>query len=205
MRRRYKLWISVTLIAMVSFVYLNSTGENVVVTTQNETKDNTLGSLDNVTLTTGYFSTHLKVCYTCYELDQTTEDVVLTIALSLSLNNASWIEVENYRIEASNLVSNVSKTFIISNSIFQSFPFDIEQEETLYICIEFIEGNSWYSSGERSGPLTLEIPLDIIRPWYFTMDWTLPSIFGFIFLSLFAVFLISRNNRKLIERAKSED
>jgi hypothetical protein len=37
------------------------------------------------------------------------------------------------------------------------------------------------------------------------MDWTLPSIFGFIFLSLFAVFLISRNNRKLIERAKSED
>ena len=89
--------------------------------------------------------------------------------------------------------------------MFESFPFDIEEGETLYISIEYSGIYELCRYKVRLDPLDIEIPLDIIRPWYFTMDWTLPGIFGFVFLCMFAIFLISRYRRKLVEKTESED
>jgi len=119
----------------------------------------------------------------------------------LSLNNVSWVEVKNYTFDEKALDDNVTMTFRICNTLFQPFPFDVEEGEILYVCIGYV-----YSGGFdlriptcRTPSLAIVVPTDIIRPWYFTIDWTAPRIFGMIFLFLFAVFCISKRDRSKMD------
>ena len=205
LRGRYVLLISFVLILIVSSIYLNSAGENVITVAQNDVENKMLASLDNAAVSTSYFVTNLDISFTRYGASSGAESLSLSVIIYLSLDNVSWIESANYTFNESNRESNVSGTFRFSNSIFESFPFDIEEGETLYISIEYYgeDGFSFYRV--RLDPLDIEIPLDIIRPWYFTMDCTLPGIFGFVILSVFAISFISRYSRKRIEKAESED
>lgn len=200
MRGRHILLISFILVVIISSVYLNSTGENVIAIAQNDIEDNRLASLDNVTITTGYFATNLDISFSRYGGSSREEDLSRSVKIYLSLDNVSWIETANYTFMESDRESNVSKSFRFSNSMFESFPFDIEEGETLYISIEYSGRYEWCCYQERLDPLDIEIPLDIIRPWYFTIDWTLFGIFSSIFVSLFTVFLVSRYNKKRIEK-----
>ena len=203
LRRKGKLLISIIVIVLVSVTYLNYTGNQIVAVSQNDNVDNNFINLDNATIATSHFTTYLEVTYTCSGGDWRIVEIDFPITLFLSLDNESWIEVDNHTIGAHNWLSNVSGTFRIINSIDQAFPFDIEQGKTLYINIELYNPNvlSFDSTPRaRYSNLAIVVPIDIIRPWYFTIDWTLFGIFGSIFVSLFTVFLVSRYNRKRIEK-----
>lgn len=152
--------------------------------------------LDNVTISTDLFSTCLKVGYTWNGVILDVSDLESQANLLLSLNNESWIEVKQYTFDDNTLYDNVSMVFTICNTILQPFPFDVEKGETLYVCIEYVSDSSSYLSGisYRTFSLSIVVPVDIIRPWYFTMDWRFPGMLGAIFLCLFTVFLISRRD-----------
>ncbi len=159
--------------------------------------------IDNATISTDLFSTYLEVGYTRFQFGLNVVDENVT--LFLSLDNVSWLEVRTQEFDIDNGFCNGTGVFRIDNSLIQPFPFDVEQNEILYI---YLERELW-----REGVLCLESSLvyytasialvvthAIIRPWIFTIDWTLPIIFGSIFLSLFAIVLFSRRNRKQIEK-----
>ncbi len=159
--------------------------------------------IDNATISTDLFSTYLEVGYTRFQFGLNVVDENVT--LFLSLDNVSWVDVRTQEFEIDNGFCNGTGVFRIDNSLIQPFPFDVKQDETLYI---YLERELW-----REGILCLEpswvyytasiaivVTHAIIRPWIFTIDWTLPIIFGSIFLSLFAIVLFSRRNRKQIEK-----
>lgn len=190
---------------MVSFAYLNDTGNKIIATSQNDNINTNIISLDNATISTSLFITRLEASYTCYGGDWRSGNPGFIITLFLSLDNVSWIEVDNYTLSESDSWSNVSGIFTIFNSIFQAFPFDIEQGETLYVSIELFNplvliAPDYPPARVRSSTLAIVVPVDIIRAWYFTIDWTLFGIFGSIFLTLFTIFLFSRYNRNQIEK-----
>ncbi|TFH02701.1 MAG: hypothetical protein E4H14_17445 [Candidatus Thorarchaeota archaeon] len=168
--------------------------------TQNNVQDNGLVSLDNVTISTSIFTSCLEVSYTRYGGIWRAHNLDLSVLLFLSPDNVSWIEVDNYTFDESNRESNVSKTFDICNSMIQPAPFDIEQGVTLFITLEYYYDTGWDTQTCRLCPIAIIVPIDIIRPWYFTIDWTLPGIFGLVFLCVFSIFLVSRYNRKQIEK-----
>ena len=89
MRGRYILLMSFILIAIISSVYLNSTGENVIAIAQNDIEDNRLASLDNVTITTGYFATNLDISFTRYGGSSRDEGLSFSVIIYLSLDNVS--------------------------------------------------------------------------------------------------------------------
>jgi hypothetical protein len=160
-----------------------------------------LVTLDNATISTNLFSTCLEVVYTRYGGISEATDLDSQVTLLLSLNNVSWVEVKNYTFDEKALDDNVTMTFRICNTLFQPFPFDVEEGEILYVCIGYM-----YSGGSilriptcRTPSFAIVVPTDIIRPWYFTIDWTLPRIFGMLFLFLFAVFCISKRDRSKMD------
>lgn len=188
---------------MVSFTYLIYTGNMIDVTSQNHNKDTSIISLDSATISTSYFTTCLDVSYTCYAGDWRARFFDFEITLFLSLDNMSWIEVETIIFNDRNWWTNVSGSFQVFNSLGQAFPFDIEQGVTLYICVEFYDPfvlTTGSPGRTRSNTLAIIVPIEITRPWYYVIDWTIPVVFGVIFLSLFAIFLVSRYNMKRIEK-----
>lgn len=165
-------------------------------------------SLNNATIEPDLLGVCLKVEYTWYGGLPKSEQLNNIIGLLLSLDNLSWIDVKQHTIDESERHTNVTKVFKICNSLLEPFPFDVERGEILYITIacEYI---SWNGSPEfnpniRLFPVAVMAPMDIIRVWYFTIDWTVPSIFGSIFLCLFTVFLISRHHRMLMEKKATQ-
>lgn len=158
-------------------------------------------SLDNVTISTDFFSTCLEVVYTRYGGLIEITDLESQVLLFLSLNNDSWIEVKRYTLDDDILEENITRMIRICNSLSESFPFDIKKGETLYICIEY-----WYRSSLELGyrifrtpSLAIVVPVDIVRPWYLILDLKLPAILGVILLGLFIVYYIRRRRIVLIE------
>jgi len=160
-------------------------------------------SLDNATISTNLFSTYLEVGYTRFQFGLNV--VAENVTLLLSLDNVSWVRVRTQEFEIDNGYCNGTGVFRIHNSLIQPFPFDLEQNEIIYIYIErelwredvLALASSWVY---HTASFALVATHAIIRPWIFTIDWTLPVIFGSIFLSLFAIVLVSRYNRKQIEK-----
>jgi len=160
-------------------------------------------SLENATLSTNLFSTCLEVGYTRFQYGPNV--VADNVTLFLSLDNVSWLEVRTQEFDIDNGFCNGTGVFRIDNSLIQPFPFDVKQDETLYIYLErelwregflFLEPSSVF----RTASIAIVVTHAIIRPWIFTIDWTLPIIVGYIFLSLFTIILFSRRNRKQIEK-----
>ena len=157
--------------------------------------------LNDAGISTDFFSTCLEVTYTRYGGVPEAADLGSSVLLMLSLDNISWIEVSNYTFDDTVLNDNVSMTFKICNTLIQPFPFDVEKGETLYVCVacEYrlttLLGNPIY----QTPSLAIVVSVDITRPWYFTIDWTLPGVFGMIFLFLFAVFCISKRDRSKMD------
>ena len=168
---------------------------------QNDIGPEDLLTLDNATISTNLFSICLEVTYTRYGGIFEAVDLGSQVTLLLSLNNVSWVEVDNYTFDDNTLDDNDTMTFRICNTFFQPFPFDVEEGEILYVCIEYQYGELILLGipTYRTTSLAIVVPADIIRPWYFTIDWTLPRIFSGIFLFLFAVFCISKRDRSEME------
>jgi hypothetical protein len=123
------------------------------------------------------------------------------VVLLLSLNNESWVEVKQYSFDGDTLDENVSRIIKICNTILEPFPFDVEQGETLYVCIEY-EYGSQSDLGDhtyRTPSMAVVVPVDIIRPWYFTMNWMFPGVLGVILLCLVAIFLKSRRGIIIVD------
>lgn len=154
-------------------------------------------SLDNATISSGLLSTCLEVSCTRYGGIPESEYLDSEILLLLSLDNMSWIGVKNYTFNDAVLTENVSKSIKICNTLMQPFPFDVEKGETLYVCIEYKFGQSMILTDRfyRTPSFAVVVPTSIIRPWYFTIDWTLPIIFWLLFLCLFTVFWISKRRK----------
>jgi hypothetical protein len=165
-------------------------------------------SLDNATITKDPSGICLEVAYTIYEENLEQSWLGLVAALLLSLDDLAWIEVQRQTFDDGIGISNETKTFNIWNSLLHPFPSDIENGQTRCIRIEYEYETVWlFTDICQTNSISIIVPFDIIKPWYFTIDWTLPGMFGAIFISLLAVFLMSRYNRKQIEKryTKSED
>ena len=91
-------------------------------------------SLDYATLSTNLFSTCLEVGYTRFQFGP--DVVVDNVTLFLSLDNVSWLEVRTQEFDIDNGFCNGTGVFRIDNSLIQPFPFDVKQDETLYIYLE---------------------------------------------------------------------
>jgi hypothetical protein len=158
-------------------------------------------SLDNVTISTDLFSTCLEIGYTWYGAILEPSDFESRVALLLSLDNESWIEVKQYTFDDNAQYDNVSMEFTICNTILQAFPFDVEKGESLFVCIEYVYDSPSYLSHItwRTSSFAIVVPIAITRPWYFTMDWRFPGLLGASFLFLFTVFLISRRDKIKVE------
>jgi hypothetical protein len=155
-------------------------------------------SLDNVTISTDLFSTCLEVRCTrnggVFEASELGSQVILL----LSLNNESWIEVKQYTFDDDVLDENVSSVIRICNTISEPFPFDVAEGESLYVCLEYEYGSSLFF-GYRTRSLVIVVPVDIIRPWYFTMDWRFPGALGVILLCLIVIFWRSRRGIIIVD------
>ena len=176
-----------------------SVGTTIVV--QDSVGPEDLLSRDTVTISTDLFSTCLEVGCTRNGGIFEARDLGSQVMLLLSLNNQSWVEVEQFGFEANVLDTNVSTTFKVCNTLFQSFPFDVEQGETLYVSMEY-EYGSQSDLGDhtyRTPSMAVVVPVDIIRPWYFTMDWMFPGVLGVSLLCLVAIFLKSRRGIIIVD------
>ncbi|MFW9964016.1 MAG: hypothetical protein ACFFCX_10655 [Candidatus Sifarchaeia archaeon] len=112
--------------------------------------------------------------------------------------------MKRHTIDENERYANETKVFKICNSFVEPFPFDMEKGDIRHISIG-LQHDNWsgipeYSLNIRLFPVAVIVPSDIIRAWYFTIDWTLPGAFGAIFLYLFTVFLMSRHHRLQIEK-----
>lgn len=161
-------------------------------------------SLDNATISTDLFNTYLEVGYTRFQFGPNV--VVDNVTLFLSLDNVSWLEVKTQEFEIDNGFCNGTSIFRIDNSLIQPFPFDVEQNEILYIYLERELWREGFLGFEvyRTTSFALVATHAIIRSWIFTIDWRIPCIFGVIFLSVFIVFLMSRHHRMQMERRGTE-
>ncbi len=186
-----------------------------IVIAQSEFDPEELVILNNASIETGFFSTCLEVTYTWNGEFPIVKGLYREtwlgcgVGLWLSLDNQAWIKVAQHVFDSDERQSNMTKSFSICNSLIHPFPFDVDKGRTLYVTIEFQVGPTGlgYPDMIRLPPLAIVVPEDITRLWYFTIDWTLPGIFGAIFLDVFAVFLMSRHHRKSLERRlnKRED
>lgn len=161
-------------------------------------------SLDNATISTDLFNTYLEVGYTRFQFGPNV--VVDNVTLFLSLDNVSWLEVKTQEFEIDNGFCNGTGVFRIDNSLIQPFPFDVEQNEILYI---YLERELWREGFlgfyvYRTASIAIVVIHAIVRSWIFTIDWRIPCIFGVIFLSVFTVFLTSRYYRLQMERRGTE-
>jgi len=188
------MYINVNQVGVSNFIVAQENGEYVV-------------SLDNATLSTNLFSTCLEVGYTRFQFGPNV--VVDNVTLFLSLDNVSWLEVRTQEFDIDNGFCNGTGVFRIDNSLILPFPFDVKQDETLYI---YLERELWRegflglepSSVFRTASIAIVVTHAIVRSWIFTIDWRIPCIFGVIFLSVFTVFLMSRHYRLQMERRGTE-
>ncbi len=189
---------SCLIIGLILCSSIQCTAENKTIIAQAPLEAGYYVSLNNATIKPDLLGVCLKVEYTWYgELPQS-EQLNNIIGLLLSLDNLSWIEVKQHTIDESERYTNITKVFKICNSLLEPFPFDVKRGEIIYVTITF-EYIYWngpeMNLNVRLFPMAVMVPVDIIRAWYFTIDWTIPSIFGSIFLCLFTVFLMSKYHR----------
>ena len=202
MRGRNRVLIA--FIVLILFMYINVNqvdGSNFMIAEENG--ENVL-SLDNASISIDLFSTYLEVGFTRFQFGLNV--VVDNVTLFLSLDNVSWVEIGTQAFNIDNGFCNGTGIFRIVNSLVQPFPFDVEQNETLYI---YLERELWQdgflgSCVYHTAAIALVVTHAIIRSWIFTIDWTIPSIFGAIFLCISIVFLMSRHHRLQIERRSTE-
>lgn len=169
-------------------------------TSQDDVGPEDLLSLDNVTITMELFSTCLDVGCTMNGGIFEANELETGVVLLLSLNNVSWIKVKEYTFADDVLSENVSRIITIYNSISEPFPFDVEEGDTLYVCIEYECGSMTLCARTyRTPSMAIVVPVDIIRPWYFTIDWRLPGVLGASSIILLSIFLISRRRRILVD------
>ncbi len=158
-------------------------------------------SLVNVTISTDLFSTRLEVECTRYGGIFEAKDLSSQVVILLSLDNQSWIEVKQYTFDDDTLNENVSRLINIWNTIFEPFPFDVEKGATLYVSLEYEYGSEYHPTERthRTPSLAVVVPVDIIRPWYFTMDWRFPGVLGVILLCLIVIFWRSRRGIIIVD------
>jgi hypothetical protein len=154
--------------------------EGTTIVAQNDVGHEDLISLDNVTISTDLFSTCLEIGCTRNGGVFEARELESQVMLLLSLNNQSWIAVKQYTFDEDTINENVSSVIKICNTILEPFPFDVEK-------------------GHRTPPLAVVVPVDIIRPWYFTIDWRVPGVLLGILLCLLVIFLKSRRDIIIVE------
>ncbi|MHA1905470.1 MAG: hypothetical protein ACXABC_15500 [Candidatus Thorarchaeota archaeon] len=200
MKERHKVRISFVLLLIV-MCSNQQWSEGTTIVAQNDVGHEDLISLDNVTISTDLFSTCLEIGCTRNGGVFEARELESQVMLLLSLNNQSWIAVKQYTFDEDTINENVSSVIKICNTILDPFPFDVEKGETLYVCIEY-EYGSEYILGDRSHrtpSLAVVVPVDIIRPWYFTIDWRVPGVLLGILLCLLVIFLKSRRGIIVVE------
>ncbi len=188
---------------VISSIQVDAT-KNTTIITQESTKPEQLVCLNNAKIDSDLLGTFLIVEYSWFGGASESDQLRNIVGLLLSKDNMSWIEVKRHTIDENERYANVTKVFKIYNSFVEPFPFDMEKGDILYISIG-LQYDNWseipeYSPNIRLFPITITVSSNIIRAWYFTIDWTLPGAFGAIFLCLFAVFLMSRHHRLQIEK-----
>ena len=161
-----------------------------------ESDDFAFVSLDNVTIEEGFLSTSLVVGYTWYGGCEGADEQYLHpyVMLALSMDNVSWLDCVGYSFDQ---YENESQYFRVYNSLTHPFPFDVEAGETLYVCILYGTGIglpvlSEPSFNHQTPSVGVVVPSGIFRHWYFTIDWRVPGIFGFVLFWVVVVFLLSR-------------
>jgi hypothetical protein len=163
-----------------------------------------LVTLDNVTIEVGFLSTCLVVGVSWNGGSEAAEQQYLhpQVMLALSMNNISWRRMESHT-HSFESYENASRYFRVDNSLFHPFPFDVEPNETLYVCILYgtdQEGLGLPVSGvdrlNRQTPsVGIVVTSGISRQWYFTIDWRIPAMFCFVLSWVGAVFLMSRTSK----------
>jgi len=163
-----------------------------------ESDDFALVTLDNATIEEGFLSTCLVVGYTWYGGSEAADGQYLRrhVMLALSMDNVSWLDCKGHGFDR---YENESQYFRVYNSLTHPFPFDVEAGETLYVCILYGTGFEWElpvlsepSFNNQTPSVGIAVPSGIYRHWYFSIDWRVSGIFGFVLFWIAAVFLISR-------------
>ena len=199
-KHRIRISIGIVLLIMSSSLQLVDSAS---IQAQEDVGSEDLLCLDNVTISTDLFSTCLEVMYTrCGEIiDITITDLDSKVVLLLSLNNESWVEAKQHTLADDSPNETITRVIRICNSVSEAFPFNVEEGETLYVCIEY-----WYRSRLelgyrifRTASLAIVVPVDIIRPWHLTLDLRLPGILGVILLFSFTVYFIRRRRITITE------
>jgi len=156
--------------------------------------------IDNASFFSGFLFSSLTVQYTQFEISPFTVPLMLDygspyVGLFLSLNNISWLRTSIHLYEGNDFLLYGTGEFVIENSLISSFPFDLKKDDTLYIYIARGLGHIIDYNSNRTPAVSLQCPFDIVRPWYFTIDWKIPAILASIPISLTLVFLFSRHKR----------
>jgi hypothetical protein len=143
-------------------------------------------------------STCLIVGYTWYGGSTSAEEETLWpyVMLRLSMDNSSWLRLDSCT-HSFDTHENHSRFFRIYNSLVQPFPFDVEPGEILYVSILYSTGpidliESGFNFNQRTPSIGVVVSSGIKRYWYFTIDWRIPGIFGYVLMWIGTVFLMSR-------------
>jgi hypothetical protein len=156
----------------------------------------------------------LEVTFTTHESNEIVGGIANWVALLLSVDDMAWIEVEKHELENLGDMQNETYTFEVWNSIFQPFPFDTKCGQTLYACLGYdyyvLMSALYMSTGRHTyhtPSIAIDVPFDIIGPWYFTVDWTVPRVFCTVFLCLFLDFWVSRLHfkREILRRRQQRE
>jgi hypothetical protein len=201
--RRAVFLITAIWLATSSIVIVHEYSERVTIhacTTEIDYSGTTI-RIDNATITSGFLRTELVVQYTRFEVNELAIPLILDygpayIGLLLSLDNVSYIRVITETYDDDQIWMNGSGTFTVENSLFASFPFNLGQGAVLYLAVERGIGAYLDYIVNRTPSVALTSPVDIIRPWYFTIDWRFVGEPASIVLVLIVILVIARRQRK---------
>ena len=100
-----------------------------------------------------------------------TDDERLTMAaLFLSLNNESFVQAQKHEFDPVLIPATGTGGFFFANAVGDPLPFDVHQGDILNGYVEFTTTAEIYTSPR----VALEIPIDVMRPFFFRIP---PSLF----------------------------
>ena len=121
-----------------------------------------------------------------YSYNFTDDERLTTAMLFLSLDNETFIQAQKHEFDPELMPATGTGGFYFANAIGDPLPFDVYQGELLYGYVEFTTTSKTYTSPR----VALEIPIDVIRPFFFRIP---PSLFyiGGIVAGIFPLIIIA--------------